>query len=99
MGIWVHWVYYNIPGSISGLSEGVDRNINPASGGNQGITSFGRPGYGGPCPPSGTHRYFFRLYALDTTISPGSNAGKAEVLRAVKGHVLAEAELMGTFRK
>jgi hypothetical protein len=99
MGTWVHWVYYNIPGSLRKLPEGVDRNINPGSGGVQGVSSFGRSGYGGPCPPSGTHRYFFKLFALDTTISPGNNIGKAEVLRAMKGHVLAEAELMGTFRK
>ena len=99
MGIWVHWVYYNIPGSIRKLPEGVDKNVNPDFGGVQGMTSFGRPGYGGPCPPSGVHRYFFKLYALNTVISPGSNAGKAEVLRAMKRHVLAETELMGTFRK
>ena len=99
MGTWVHWVYYNIPGSIRELPVGVDKKANPASGGVQGMTSFGRPGYGGPCPPSGTHRYFFKLYALDTAISPGNNAGKGEVLRAMKGHVLAEAELMGIFKK
>ena len=99
MGTWVHWVCYNIPGSVRKLPEGVDKNVNPDSGGIQGMTSFGRPGYGGPCPPSGTHRYFFKLYALNVTISLGNNAGKAEVLRVMKGHVLAEAELMGTFRK
>ena len=99
MGTWVHWVYYNIPGSMRKLPEGFDKNVNPAPGGVQGITSFGRPGYGGPCPPRGIHRYFFKLYALNAAISPVSNAGKAEVLRAMKGHVLAEAELMGTFRK
>ena len=99
MGTWVHWVYYNIPGSMRELSEGVDKNVNPDSGGVQGITSFGQQEYGGPCPPSGIHRYFFKLYALNTAISPGSKAGKAEVLRAMKGHVLAEAELMGTFKK
>ena len=99
MGTWVHWVYYNIPGSIRKLPEGFAKNVNPVSGGVQGITSFGRPGYGGPCPPSGIHRYFFKLYALNATISPGNNAGKTEVLRAIKGHVLAEAELMGIFRK
>lgn len=99
MGTWVHWVYYNIPGSVRELHKGIDTSVNPGSGGVQGMTSFGRPGYGGPCPPSGIHRYFFKLYALDTTISPGSNAGKAEVVRAMKGHVLAETELMGTFKK
>ena len=99
MGTWVHWVYYNIPGSVRELHEGVDKNVNPGSGGVQGMTSFGRPGYGGPCPPSGTHRYFFKLYALNVTISLGNNAGKTEVLGAMKGHVLAETELMGTFRK
>ena len=99
MGTWVHWVYCNIPGSVRELPEGVVKNVNPDSGGIQGMTSFGRPGYGGPCPPSGTHRYFFKLYALDVVISPGGNAGKGEVLKSMKGYVLAETELMGTFRK
>ena len=99
MGTWVHWVYYNIPGAIRKLPEGVDKNVSPDFGGVQGITSFGRPGYGGPCPPSGTHRYFFKLYALDTAISPGKNVGIVEVRKVMKGYVLARAELMGTFKK
>jgi len=99
MGTWVHWVYYNIPGAIRELPEGVDTNVSPSSGGVQGITSFGRPGYGGPCPPSGTHRYFFKLYALDTAISPEKNAGIGGVRKLMEGHVLSKAELMGIFKK
>lgn len=97
MGTWVHWVYYNIPPSIHDLPQAFTTDKEPSEGGTQGITSFRRTGYGGPCPPSGTHRYFFKLYALDRMVDPGKNAGKAELVKAMKGHILAEAVLMGTF--
>jgi Raf kinase inhibitor-like YbhB/YbcL family protein len=70
-----------------------------SDGGVQGTTDFGRTGYGGPCPPSGTHRYFFKLYALGTTLSLSPGATKADVERAMQGHVLAQAELKGTYRR
>ncbi len=97
MGTWVHWVYYNIPPQLHSLHEDVSPVENPGTGGIQGITSFGTPGYGGPCPPSGTHRYFFKLYAVDDNLNLRKGADKKQVEKAMKGRVLAEAELMGTF--
>ena len=100
MGIWVHWVIYNIPAGAKGLPEDV-----PASKATlknkaiQGTNSWGRIGYGGPCPPSGTHRYFFRLYAVDTSIDLKPGASKAQLLKAMEGHILAECELMGGYAK
>ena len=98
-GIWVHWVLYNIPAETRGLQENIAPDSQLPDGSMHGITSFRRPGYGGPCPPSGTHRYFFKLYALDTTLSLDEGSGKAQVLAAAEGHVLAEAELMGTYSR
>jgi len=99
VGNWVHWVAYNIPAGTTSLPEGAG-NAEPAEHGMTGGTnSWGRTGYGGPCPPSGTHRYFFRLYALDTflELDPGADA---EALReAMEGHVLAETELMGRYSR
>lgn len=99
MGTWVHWVYYNIPAGLTGLPEYVAPEARPETGGEQGITDFGRIGYGGPCPPDGTHRYYFKLYALDTTLELGQNATKDQVLRAMEGHVLDQAELMGRYQR
>ena len=96
---WVHWVYYNIPPYVTSLPEAFTKNEKPASGGIHGKSSFGDFGYGGPCPPWGTHRYFFRLYALDTMLNLASGAKKKEVLKAMEGHVLGTAELMGTYKK
>ncbi len=99
MGTWVHWVYYNIPPQVHLLPENLQPVHTPPPGGVQGITSFGTRGYGGPCPPSGTHRYFFKLYALNCTIEPGETADKKQVEKSMKGCILAEAELMGTFSR
>ena len=99
MGTWVHWVYYNIPLHIHSLPENIKPVAAPDTGGTQGITSFGTPGYGGPCPPSGTHRYFFKLYALNDNLNLGKEADKKQVEKAMKGRILAEAELMGTFSR
>lgn len=89
---WVHWVLYNLPGSAGQLGEST------FGGALQGMTDFGRPGYGGPCPPPGKpHRYFFKLYALDGPLSLKAGATKADVERAMQGHVLAQAQLMGTY--
>ena len=101
-GTWVHWVIYNLPPEISGLPEGASQASAPAKqipqGAVQGPTSFGRPGYGGPCPPSGQHRYFFHLYAADTLFdNPAFD--KAGLLKALEGHTLASAELMGVYQK
>jgi Raf kinase inhibitor-like YbhB/YbcL family protein len=99
MGTWIHWVYYDIPAGTARLAQGVPRTGRPPAGGVQGRNSFGNQGYGGPCPPWGTHRYFFRLYALDTELRLGEGEKRDAVTAAMKGHVLATAELMGTYSK
>lgn len=91
---WVHWVVYNLPPTTGGLAEGVTGAL--PGGGLQGLNDWGRPGYGGPCPPVGRHRYFHKLYALDVVLPDLGRADKAAVLAAMRGHVLAEAELVGT---
>jgi len=93
-GTWVHWVVFDLPGDLSGLPEDVGQ-----AAGVPGANSYGRTGYAGPCPPGGTHRYFFKLYALDTALSLRAGASKEDVLRAMDGHILAQAQLMGTYRK
>jgi Raf kinase inhibitor-like YbhB/YbcL family protein len=101
MGTWVHWVLFNIPADSRSLQEDLPitgKNVDP----NAifvGKNSSGNIGYDGPCPPSGTHRYFFKLYALDTVISLLPGATKEQVLKEMEGHILAQGELMGTFSK
>ncbi len=95
-GTWVHWVAYNIPAEVRSLPEGVVDDTG-LSGGVHGKNSWGRFTYGGPCPPSGTHRYFFKLYALDTVLSiKKDDATQRRLLAAMQDHILAETELMGT---
>jgi hypothetical protein len=96
---WVHWVAYNLPPALRRLSEAVPTDDELPDGTRQGLTDFGRTGYGGPCPPSGTHRYFFKLYALGTVLDLGPGATKHQLERAMNGHVLGEARLMGTYRR
>ena len=96
-GMWVHWVMWNIPAQADGLAEKVPPDPNLADGSRQGITDFGRHGYGGPMPPSGTHRYFFKVYALDTQLDLPTRATKADLVKAMQGHVLAQGELMGKY--
>lgn len=98
MGTWVHWVIFNIPASTRNLTEGTATDPRLSDGSLQGKTSAGSSGYHGPCPPSGTHRYFFKLYALDNMLSLSTKADKKELLAAMEGHILANAELMGTFK-
>ncbi|HEY6199999.1 MAG TPA: YbhB/YbcL family Raf kinase inhibitor-like protein [Candidatus Binatia bacterium] len=96
-GTWVHWVLYDLPGNAKELSEGIAAD-KPPGGAKQGVNDFRKAGYGGPCPPAGApHRYFFKLYALDapTDLKPG--ATKQQLLAAIKGHVLGEAELVGRY--
>jgi Raf kinase inhibitor-like YbhB/YbcL family protein len=97
MGTWVHWVLYNIPASTRELGEAISADPKLEDGSVQGYTSAKTTGYHGPCPPFGTHRYFFKLYALDTMLTLSEKAGKNDVLSAMDGHILANAELMGTF--
>lgn len=97
---WVHWVIYNVSAARSELPEGVEAAETVLDGAVQGTNDFNKIGYGGPCPPSGDpHRYFFKLYALDTELSLGPGATKQEVLDAMGGHVLAQTELMGTYKR
>jgi Raf kinase inhibitor-like YbhB/YbcL family protein len=97
MGTWVHWVVYNIPAATRELEENTPTTPELSNGIRQGYTSARSTGYHGPCPPSGTHRYFFKLYALDKMLSLSDKADKKELLAAMEGHVLANVELMGTF--
>ena len=98
MGTWVHWVIFNLPERQRDLPEGVPSREKLPNGARQGLNDFKRVGYGGPCPPPGKpHRYYFRLYALDTMLDLKPRVTKARVLEACKGHILAEAELMGRF--
>ncbi len=99
MGTWVHWVMWNIPPNVHELAENVPPDPELPDGSRQGITDFGRPGYGGPCPPSGTHRYYFKIYALDTMLDLPSNTDKADLLKAMKGHILAEGQLLGKYKR
>jgi len=99
-GTWVHWVLYNVPGSRRKLEEGVPALADLPDGSRQGVNDFRRVGYGGPSPPPGkAHRYYFRLYALDGSLEVTAQPRKGEVISAMKGHVLAEAQLMGTYQR
>jgi Raf kinase inhibitor-like YbhB/YbcL family protein len=99
-GTWVHWVLYDLPADCRALPEGVPTTADLAGGGRQGKNDFGRLGYGGPSPPRGKpHRYFFRLYALDAPVGLAAGASRQDLDRAVQGHVLAEAALMGTYQR
>jgi Raf kinase inhibitor-like YbhB/YbcL family protein len=112
-GTWSHWVVLNLPSQVTGLKEGVPpaETISETSAegsapvvaelakARQGKNDFRKIGYGGPCPPSGTHRYFFRLYALDAPIALGSAASRADVVKAINGHILAEGRLVGKYQR
>ena len=95
---WVHWVLYDLPATIGALSEGVTRASLP-TGAKEGNNDWEKAGYGGPCPPIGRHRYFHKLYALDTVLPDLGAPTKAALERAIEGHVLAKAELIGTYEK
>jgi Raf kinase inhibitor-like YbhB/YbcL family protein len=96
--VYVHWVLHDLPPTTAALAEGVGRAALPA-GTREGLNDWRRPGYGGPCPPIGRHRYYFKLYALDAILGDLGTPTKARLLEAMKGHVLAEAQLMGTYEK
>jgi len=96
VGTWDHWLLFNIPPTIRSLPEGIPADAVVEGIGTHGSNSWHRLGYGGPCPPKGsTHRYFFRLYALDTFLDLGAGAGKDELAKAMQGHMLAMGQLMG----
>jgi len=94
VGLWVHWTVWNIK---SDTTEIVENSV--PSGGVEGVTSFGNVGYGGPCPPSGEHRYFFKLYALDTELDLSTESDKEDLEEAIVGHVLDKAELIGLYKR
>jgi Raf kinase inhibitor-like YbhB/YbcL family protein len=98
-GTFVHWVYYDLPPEMRGLPEGVSTDDKPSQGGTNGKNGANALGYTGPCPPSGTHRYFFRLYALDTKLDAAAGLTKDALLQAMEGHVLAQGELMGVYNR
>ncbi|MCO6413932.1 MAG: YbhB/YbcL family Raf kinase inhibitor-like protein [Thiogranum sp.] len=95
---WVHWVLFNLPPQTAGLAEGAGAAGLP-EGAQQGINDWNKTRYGGPCPPVGRHRYFHKLYALDTVLSGLDTPDKAALVAAMEGHVLASAELVGTYQK
>lgn len=99
MGTWTHWVIWNIPANERALPEKVSGGKQLSNGAMQGTSSFKKIGYGGPCPPGGTHRYFFKLFALDKKLSLKPGARKEDLLKEIEGHVLGEAQLMGTYTR
>lgn len=94
VGTWVHWVIWNLPPQTREIAES-----SLPSGAVQGLNGWQRNDYGGPCPPSGTHRYFFKLYALDTMLNLPLSTGKTALERAMQGHIIAQGQLMGTYRR
>jgi len=99
MGTWVHWVLFNLPAETKELAENIPPVETLPNGARQGLSDFGRIGYGGPCPPSGTHRYFFKIYALDTEIGLEAGANKRQLLKAMKGHILEQRQLVGKYKR
>jgi hypothetical protein len=100
MGTWVHWVLFNLRPDTTKLDENVEKKASLDNGARQGVTDFKRPGYGGPCPPPGKpHRYFFKLYALDKMLDLGEGARKKDLEKGMQGHILAQGQLMGTYKR
>ena len=107
MGTWSHWIAFDLPPDVKALREGIPAEETfsvveggePARTARQGRNDFDKTGYGGPCPPSGTHRYFFRLYALDARLELRSTATRADLLKAIKGRILAEGRLIGKYQR
>jgi len=93
-GMWVHWVVWNIDPKITEIRED-----SVPGGAVQGMNDFRKRDYGGPCPPSGTHRYFFKLYALDTLLDPGPKAEKADLEKAMQGHIISQTQIIGTYKR
>ena len=99
MGTWVHWVIFNMPPQLKGLPEDVQPDKVLENGAVQGMNDSRQIGYGGPCPPAGVHRYFFKVYALDTKVSLGPAATKKDLEKAMVGHILSEGQLMGRYKR
>jgi Raf kinase inhibitor-like YbhB/YbcL family protein len=100
VGNWNHWTIWNVPASAQGLSEDTPKEAHLSDGSQQGLNDFHKPGYNGPCPPQGKpHRYYFKLFALDTKLDLKPTATKKELEAAIKGHILGQAEWMGRYRR
>jgi hypothetical protein len=99
VGTWVHWVLFNLPADTTALPAGIPAEAVLKNGARHGKNDFRKLGYGGPCPPGGTHRYFFKIYALDAVLTLESGSTKAQLLDAMKGHILAEGQLMGKYKR
>ena len=98
-GTWVHWVIFNIPAGVKGLAENIQRTSTLPNGARQGINDSHELGFDGPCPPGGTHRYYFKVYALDNILTLESGSTKAQLLKAMDGHILGEGQLMGRYKR
>jgi Raf kinase inhibitor-like YbhB/YbcL family protein len=96
---WVHWVCYDIPTAVTGIAQGCPKADTISGGGKQGKTDFGSIGYGGPCPPSGSHRYFFKLYALDVMLNLPAGKTSQQIEQAMAGHIIAQAKLIGIYAR
>jgi Raf kinase inhibitor-like YbhB/YbcL family protein len=98
-GTWVHWVIYNIPGTIHEFEENIPKDGPLINNALQGINDFGNTGYGGPCPPGGTHRYYFKIYALDTVLGSQPGITKRDLLKIMDGHIIDQGQLMGRYKR
>ncbi|MBC7119287.1 MAG: YbhB/YbcL family Raf kinase inhibitor-like protein [Methanobacteriaceae archaeon] len=96
---WTHWLIFNIPPELNGLPESVEKVGELENGIMQGFNDFGRIGYGGPCPPFGVHRYFFKLYALDTSLDLEPGTSKEELLEAMEGHIIEKTQMIGLYSR
>jgi hypothetical protein len=99
MGTWTHWVLFNIPGNVRGLTAKIAQKERLTNGAIQGVNDSGNLGWNGPYPPSGTHRYYFKIYALDIMLDLQPGATKNELLKAMEGHILAEGQLMARYKR
>jgi len=98
-GTWVHWVLYNLPSDVIGMVENTPPIETLSGGGMQGTNDFQKIGYGGPCPPRGSHRYFFKIYALDSELPLKPGASKVDLEPAMEGHIISQGQLIGTYRR
>jgi Raf kinase inhibitor-like YbhB/YbcL family protein len=99
VGTWVHWVLFNVPPTANELPRNIPPDKTMDNGARHGINDFRKYGYGGPCPPGGTHRYYFKIYALDSELAKKPGLTKAELFKAMAGRILAEGKLMGTYKR
>ena len=98
-GTWVHWVLFNIPPDTTSLAENLPRTASLPNGAKHGNNSWSKLGYGGPCPPGGAHRYYFKVYALDVVLALSTGITVGQLLKAMEGHILAEGQLMGRYAR